>query len=113
MEVLVKYGDEAQQARWLKPLLTGEIRSAFCMTEPNVASSDATNMEATCVPDGDDIVINGRKWWTTGIGHPHCEIIIFMGITDPDAPKHQRHSMVLVPKNSPGVKVEQIGRAHV
>lgn len=108
MEVLVKYGSEAQQERWLTPLLAGEIRSAFCMTEPAVASSDATNMEATCVPDGDDIIINGRKWWTTGIGHPHCEIIIFMGVTDTEAPRHQRHSMVLVPKNAPGVKVERM-----
>lgn len=108
MEVLVKYGNPVQQDRWLTPLLAGEIRSAFCMTEPAVASSDATNMEATCVPDGDDIIINGRKWWTTGIGHPHCEIIIFMGVTDAEAPRHQRHSMVLVPKRAPGVKVERM-----
>lgn len=105
MEVLVKYGTEAQKSQWLERLLTGEIRSAFCMTEPNVASSDATNMEATCVEQGNDIVINGHKWWTTGIGHPNCEMLIFMGATDPNAVRHQRHSMVLVPRDSAGVTV--------
>jgi alkylation response protein AidB-like acyl-CoA dehydrogenase len=108
MEVLVKYGDEAQQERWLKPLLAGEIRSAFAMTEPEVASSDAINMAATCELDGDEVVLNGRKWWTTNIGHPNCEVMIFMGVTDPDAPKHARHSMVLVPCDTPGVKVERM-----
>lgn len=108
MEVLVKYGDEAQQERWLKPLLAGEIRSGFAMTEPEVASSDATNMAATCKLDGDEVVLNGRKWWTTNIGHPNCEVLIFMGVTDPDAPKHARHSMVLVPCDTPGVKVERM-----
>ena len=108
MEVLVKYGDEAQQERWLKPLLAGEIRSGFAMTEPDVASSDATNMAATCELDGDEVVLNGRKWWTTNIGHPNCEVLIFMGVTDPDAPKHARHSMVLVPCDTPGVKVERM-----
>ena len=108
MEVLAKYGTEAQKERWLEPLLEGRIRSAFCMTEPDVASSDATNMQATATVDGDEIVINGRKWWSTGIGHPDCEVIIFMGLTDPEAHRHSRHSMVLVPKNTPGVKVERM-----
>ncbi|MCD6061327.1 MAG: Acyl-CoA dehydrogenase, partial [Moraxellaceae bacterium] len=110
MEVLVKYGTPEQQAQWLKPMLRGEIRSAFCMTEPAVASSDATNMQATAVVEGDEIVINGRKWWSSGIGHPHCKFVIFMGLTDtdPDAPKHQRHSMVLVPLDTPGIKVERM-----
>jgi alkylation response protein AidB-like acyl-CoA dehydrogenase len=108
MEVLEKYGTDAQKERWLEPLLDGRIRSAFCMTEPQVASSDATNMEATAVVDGDEIVINGRKWWSTGIGHPDCEILIFMGLTDPDAHRHSRHSMVLVPRDTPGVKVERM-----
>lgn len=108
MEVLVHYGSKAQQERWLKPLLAGEIRSAFCMTEPNVASSDATTMEATAIVEGDEVVLNGQKWWSTGIGHPDCEVLIFMGLTDPEADRHFRHSMVLVPKNSPGVKVERM-----
>ncbi len=107
-EVLIHYGSEEQQQRWLRPLLDGEIRSAFCMTEPEVASSDATNMAATVVPDGDDVVLNGRKWFSTGIGHPRCEFVIFMGLTDPDAHRHQRHSMVLVPKDTPGVSVERM-----
>ena len=108
MEVLHKYGTEAQKERWLKPLLAGEIRSTFCMTEPGVASSDATNMAATAVIDGDEVVLNGRKWWSTGIGHPDCKVLIFMALTDPDAPRHARHSMVLVPKDAPGVKVERM-----
>ncbi len=110
MEVLVKYGSEEQKEQWLKPLLAGEIRSAFCMTEPAVASSDATNMQATAVVEGDEIVLNGRKWWSSGIGHPNCKFVIFMGLsnTDPEAPKHQRHSMVLVPLDTPGVKVERM-----
>ncbi|MGL6236014.1 MAG: acyl-CoA dehydrogenase family protein [Segniliparus sp.] len=108
MEVLLRYGSPEQQERWLEPLLEGEIRSAFGMTEPQVASSDATNMEATAVVDGDEIVLNGRKWWSTGIGHPDCEVIIFMGLTDPDADAHRRHSMVLVPVDAPGVKVERM-----
>jgi acyl-CoA dehydrogenase len=107
-EVLVKYGSPEQQERWLGPLLRGEIRSAFCMTEPGVASSDATNMAATAVVDGDEIVLNGRKWWSSGIGHPNCGFVIFMGLTDPDAPRHRRHSMVLVPIGSDGVKVERM-----
>ncbi len=108
MEVLLNFGDAEQQERWLQPLLAGEIRSVFCMTEPDVASSDATNMEATAVLDGDEIVINGRKWWSTGIGHPNCEVLIFMGLSDPDADRYHQHSMVLVPRDTPGVKVERM-----
>ena len=108
MEVLFKYGTDEQKERWLKPLLAGEIRSTFCMTEPGVASSDATNMAATAVVEGDEVVLNGRKWWSTGIGHPDCKVLIFMALTDPDAPRHGRHSMVLVPKDAPGVKVERL-----
>src|SRR5271169_2761449 len=85
MEVLVRYGTSEQRERWLAPLLSGEIRSAFAMTEPEVASSDATNMQATATLDGEEVVVNGRKWWSTGIGHPHCEAIVFMGLTDPEA----------------------------
>jgi acyl-CoA dehydrogenase len=108
MEVLLRYGSEDQRREWLEPLLDGRIRSAFTMTEPGVASSDATNMEATAVVDGDEVVINGRKWWSTGVGHPDCKVLIFMGLTDPDADRHHRHSMVLVPKDAPGVKVERL-----
>ncbi|MCA6059162.1 acyl-CoA dehydrogenase family protein [Thalassolituus sp. ST750PaO-4] len=108
MEVLEKYGTPEQQEQWLKPLLAGEIRSAFCMTEPGVASSDATNMEATATVEGDEVVLNGRKWWSTGIGHPNCKVGIFMGLTNPDAPRHQQHSMVLFPFDAPGVKIERM-----
>lgn len=108
MEVLHMFGSEQQKDRWLKPLLAGEIRSAFCMTEPDVASSDATNMEATAVVDGDEIVLNGRKWWSTGVGHPNCEVLIFMALTDPEAHRYAQHSMVLVPIDTPGVKVERM-----
>jgi acyl-CoA dehydrogenase len=108
MEVLLKYGDEAQRREWLEPLLDGRIRSAFTMTEPDVASSDATNMAATAVVDGDEIVINGRKWWSTGVGHPDCRIFVFMGLSNPDADRHSRHTMVLVPRDTPGVKVERL-----
>jgi hypothetical protein len=108
MEVLVKYGSAAQKLRWLKPLLAGEIRSAFCMTEPDVASSDATNMQATAILEGDHIVLNGRKWWSSGVGHPHCRLLIFMGLTDRSAGKYQRHSMVLVPLDAAGVKIERV-----
>ncbi|WP_193607600.1 acyl-CoA dehydrogenase family protein [Nocardioides lijunqiniae] len=108
MEVLLRYGTEEQRREWLEPLLDGRIRSAFTMTEPGVASSDATNMEATAVLDGDEVVINGRKWWSTGIGHPDCKVLVFMGLTDPDADRHHRHSMVLVPKDTPGVRVERM-----
>lgn len=107
-EVLLRYGSPAQQERWLDPLLDGRIRSAFGMTEPGVASSDATNMQLTATVDGDDVILNGRKWWTTGIGHPDCEVIIVMGLTSPDAHRHARHSMVLVPRDTPGVKVERM-----
>ncbi|MEZ4221087.1 MAG: acyl-CoA dehydrogenase family protein [Polyangiaceae bacterium] len=104
-EVLVKYGSDEQKEQWLKPLLSGEIRSAFCMTEPAVASSDATNMKATATVVGDEVVLNGQKWWTSGAGDPRCGFFIFMGVTDPNADRHQRHSMVLVPKDTPGVKI--------
>jgi acyl-CoA dehydrogenase len=104
-EVLVRYGSDEQKARWLEPLLAGEIRSGFAMTEPAVASSDATNMKATCELDGDDVVLNGQKWWTSGAGDPRCAFLIFMGVTDPKAERHQRHSMVLVPLAVPGVKI--------
>ena len=104
MEVLERYGTEVQKQRWLAPLLAGEIRSAFAMTEPNVASSDATNIQARIVRDGDEYVINGRKWWTTGAPDPRCKILIFMGKTDPDNPnRHQQQSMILVPIDTPGV----------
>lgn len=108
MEVLLDFGSEAQCTRWLWPLLEGTIRSAFCMTEPDVASSDATNMQATAVLDGDEVVLNGRKWWSTGIGHPACEVLIFMGLTDPHADRYHQHSMVLVPLPAPGVTVERM-----
>ena len=97
-----------KKIRWLKPLLAGEIRSAFCMTEPGVASSDATNMQATALIERDHVVLNGRKWWSSGIGHPHCRPLIFMGVTDHFASKYRRHSMVLVPLDSPGVKIERM-----
>jgi acyl-CoA dehydrogenase len=108
MEVLHMFGSPEQQSRYLEPLLAGTIRSAFCMTEPDVASSDATNMEATAIIDGDEVVVNGRKWWSTGIGHPHCEVLIFMGVTFADADRHHRHSMVCVPKDAPGVTIERM-----
>jgi acyl-CoA dehydrogenase len=108
MEVLLKYGTPEQQAQWLDPLLDGRIRSAFAMTEPGVASSDATNMAATAVVDGDEVVIDGSKWFSTGVGHPDCRVLIFMGLTDPDADRHHRHTMVLVPVDTPGVKVERL-----
>jgi acyl-CoA dehydrogenase len=105
MEVLARYATKAQQQRWLVPLLEGEIRSAFAMTEPRVASSDATNIESSIVRDGDSYVINGRKWWTSGAGDPRCEILIFMGKTNPEAGRHSQQSMILVPMKTPGVKV--------
>ena len=108
MEVLIHYGSQQQKAEWLPRLQSGEVRSAFCMTEPDVASSDATNMEATAVVDGNEVVLNGRKWWSTGIGHPDCKVAIFMGVTDPDAHKHRRHSMVLVPLDTPGITIERM-----
>ncbi len=108
MEVLAKYGSPQQQERWLKPLLAGEIRSAFCMTEPAVASSDATNMQARAIVDGDSIVCDGRKWWSSGLGHPHCRVLIYMALTDATASPYARHSMVLIPIDSAGVKIERM-----
>ena len=105
IETLIRYGSEAQKGRWLQPLLDGEIRSAFAMTEPAVASSDATNIAATIRRDGDDYVLNGRKWWISGLGDDACQVMIFLGLSDPDAPKHRRHSMILVPRDAPGVKI--------
>jgi acyl-CoA dehydrogenase len=105
MEVLAHFASEEQKARWLAPLLRGEIRSAFAMTEPEVASSDATNIALRISADGNDYVLNGRKWWITGAGDPRCAILIVMGVTNPEADKHARHSMVLVPMETPGVKV--------
>lgn len=108
MEVLLRYGSEQQKEQWLEPLLDTRIRSAFCMTEPDVASSDATNMELRAEVVGDEVVVNGHKWWSTGVGHPGCELLIVMGLTDPEADRHQRHSMVLVPRSTPGVRVERM-----
>ncbi len=108
MEVLARYGTKEQKEQWLKPLLEGEIRSCFSMTEPAVASSDATNIESSIVRDGDHYVINGRKWWSSGAGDPRCKISIFMGKTDPTAPKHKQQSMVLVPMDAPGITIERM-----
>ncbi len=109
MEVLVRYGTDPQKKRWLEPLLRGEIRSGFAMTEPDVASSDATNIEASIVRDGDDYVINGRKWWTTGGPDPRCKILIFMGKSDPANPdRHRQQSMILVPVDTPGVRLVRV-----
>ncbi|MDZ4844079.1 MAG: acyl-CoA dehydrogenase family protein [Chitinophagales bacterium] len=108
MEVLHLSGSTQQKAQWLAPLLEGKIRSAFCMTEPDVASSDATNMRATAALEKNEVVINGRKWWTTGIGHPNCKFVIFMGLTDAGAHRHSQHTMVLVPLDTPGVQIERM-----
>jgi acyl-CoA dehydrogenase len=107
MEVLARYGSPEQRRRWLEPLLEGRVRSGFAMTEPAVASSDATNIEAEIVRDGDHYVINGRKWWTSGAGDPRCEILIFMGKTDPSAALHSQQSMILVPMKTPGITVKR------
>ena len=108
MEVLDKYGSKEQQDQWLKPLLEGEIRSAFAMTEPAVASSDATNICSTIEADGNDYVINGEKWWTSGFGNPDCKVMIFMGVTNPDNPRHQRQSQILVPTDAEGINLERM-----
>jgi acyl-CoA dehydrogenase len=105
MEVLARYGTPDQKERWLLPLLRGDIRSGFSMTEPGVASSDATNIGASIDRDGDDYVLNGRKWWTTGGMHPNCRVLIFMGKSNPDGPKHLQQSMILVPVDTPGVRI--------
>ncbi len=105
METIERYGSEAQKDRWLEPLLKGEIRSAFLMTEPAVASSDATNIECSIERDGDEYVINGRKWWSSGAGDPRCQVYIVMGKTNPEAGRHEQQSMILVPANTPGIRV--------
>src|SRR5580700_2677555 len=108
MEVLARYGTPEQKERWLKPLLAGEIRSCFSMTEPAVASSDATNIEASIVRDGDHYVLNGRKWWSSGGGDPRCKISIFMGKTDPAGPRHKQQSMILVPMDAAGITIDRM-----
>ena len=107
METLVRYASEEVRREWLVPLLAGEIRSAFCMTEPDVASSDATNIRSRIERDGDDYVLNGRKWWSSGAGDPRCKVFIFMGKTDPQAPRHRQQSMIVVPRDTPGVTIER------
>ncbi|MGY4372841.1 acyl-CoA dehydrogenase [Bradyrhizobium sp. i1.3.6] len=108
MEVLIRYGTEAQKQQWLKPLMNGEIRSAFLMTEPAVASSDATNIETRIERDGNHYIVNGRKWWSSGVGDPRCMITIVMGKTDSNAPRHQQQSQILVPLATPGIKIEKM-----
>ena len=108
MEVLDKYGSKEQQDQWLLPLLDGKIRSAFAMTEPGVASSDATNICSSIVADGDDYVINGEKWWTSGFGNPNCKVMIFMGVTNPENAKYQRQSQILVPTDAEGINLERM-----
>src|SRR6476661_4486558 len=130
MELLAMFATDEQVTKWLRPLLDGEIRSCFSMTEPAVASSDATNIATTITRDGDEYVVDGRKWWSTGAMRPECKVAIVMGVSDPDGPRHARHSMILVPLDAPGVTIErsttvygyddgphgghgEIGRAHV
>ncbi len=108
MEVLLHYGSPEQQARWLQPLLEGTIRSCFCMTEPEVASSDATNIEAEVRFEGDEVVLTGRKWWITGAGHPRCELALFLGRSDPEAPRHAQHTIVAVPMDAKGLRIERM-----
>ncbi|MDT0593578.1 acyl-CoA dehydrogenase family protein [Glaciecola petra] len=112
MEVLYHFGNEYQKDKWLTPLLAGEIRSVFGMTEPDVASSDATNMAATIEDKGDDLLLNGKKWWTTGLGHPNARIMIFMGLSNPENDKHSQHSMVLVPLDTPGIEIKRMLSAY-
>jgi len=108
MEVLERYGTDEQKKRWLEPLLEGEIRSCFAMTEPDVASSDATNIRSAIVRDGDDYTINGTKWWTSGAGDPRCKVAIFMGVTNPEAMRHRQQAMILVPLDTPGVEIRRM-----
>lgn len=112
MEVLYHFADAAQKEKWLNPLLEGNIRSVFGMTEPDVASSDATNMQATIEPDGDELVLNGKKWWSTGLGHPNAKFIIFMGLSNPQNDRHNQHSMVIVPIDSAGVEIKRMLTAY-
>ncbi len=112
MEVLYHFGNPEQQEQWLMPLLNGEIRSVFGMTEPDVASSDATNMQATIEEDGDELVINGKKWWSTGLGHPNAKFTIFMGLSNPNADRHNRHAMVIVPLDTPGLEIKRMLTAY-
>ena len=105
MEVFSKYGTPAHQAKWLKPLMNGEIRSAFLMIEPDVGSSDATNIQTAIVKEGDEYVINGRKWWSSGAMNPNCKVFIVMGKTDPTAHRHAQQSMIIVPRDTPGVEI--------
>ena len=109
---LLEFGNEQQKAQWLTPLLNGEIRSVFGMTEPDVASSDATNMAATIEQDGDELVINGKKWWSTGLGHPNAKITVFMGLSNPENDRHSQHSMVLVPLDTPGIEIKRMLSAY-